>query len=95
MIKLQLLLRHPRPDPGIDDALRALLDGHGIRVTGCGRATLSAEMAPDDFARLFGSAPDQACLRVPDDLQDAITLITGAAPQCASPTPPKGNHAAL
>lgn len=95
MIKLQLLLRHPGTEPGIDDTLRAALAAHGLQVTGCGRASVSVQMAPDDFARLFGPAPDQDCLPVPAALQEAVTLITGAPQQCALPYPPKGKNAAI
>ncbi len=87
MIKLQLLLRHPGAEPEVDPALRALLEAHGIQVSCEGRATISANISEDDFARLFGPhgplaagfaarQADSPALAVPDDLQDAISLIT-------------------
>jgi hypothetical protein len=95
MIKLQLLLRHPSPEPGIDEALRTALAAHGLQVTACGRASVSVQMAPDDFARLFGPAPDTSALPVPAGLQDAITLITSAPQHCAFPHSAKGKNAAI
>ena len=88
MIKLQLLLRHPRPEPEIDPALRALLAAHGIMLSGEGRASLSASVTEDAFVRLFG-APKMAAsftarpleppaLPVPASLAEAISLITVA-----------------
>lgn len=73
MIKLQLLLRHPSAEPGIDPALGEVLAQHGIAVTGVGRASLSAQMThlADGFAPL--SAPE---LPVPSGLVDAISQIT-------------------
>ena len=88
MIKLQLLLRHPQPEPEVDPALRALLDAYGIMLTGEGRATLSASVTEDAFVRLFGAltiAPvstarpfEPAELPVPANLAEAISLITVA-----------------
>ena len=95
MIKLHLLLRHPGAEPGIDEALRAALAAHGLQVTGCGRASVSAQMAPDDFARLFGAAPDVDSLPVPAALQDAVTLIACPPQHCVLPHSPKGKNAAI
>lgn len=88
MIKLQLLLRHPRPQPAVDPALRTLLAAHGIMVTGEGRATLSASVTEDDFVRMFGAPKmsagvtarpfEEPALPVPDALAEAISLITVA-----------------
>ncbi|HEU4777028.1 MAG TPA: hypothetical protein VFS95_09400 [Telluria sp.] len=95
MIKLQLLLRHPGPEPDIDEALRAALAAHGLQVTGCGRASVSVQIAADDFARLFGASPDVTSLPVPADLQDAVTLITCPPKHCVLPYPSKGKNAAI
>ncbi|HEY0060579.1 MAG TPA: hypothetical protein VGC21_00580 [Telluria sp.] len=95
MIKLQLLLRHPGTDPGIDEGLRTALDGMGLCVTGCGRATVSAQIAPDAFARLFGPAPDSTALPVPAPLSGYITLITSAPPHCVTTDSQKGKHGAI
>jgi hypothetical protein len=95
MIKLQLLLRHPGTDPGIDASLRAALAGHGLQVTGCGRATVSAVIDAGDYTRLFGAAPDASALPVPADLAGAVTLITSAPPHCTAPHSPKGKNAAI
>ena len=88
MIKLQLLLRHPRAEPGADPALRALLAARGMTLTGEGRATLSATVSEEDFRRLFGPPQIAAgftagpyeplALRVPADLSHAIEQITVA-----------------
>lgn len=88
MIKLQLLLRHPRSEPEADPALRALLAEHGITLTGEGRASLSASVTEDAFARLFGAPKIAAsftarpfeppALPVPADLAESISLITVA-----------------
>jgi hypothetical protein len=91
MIKLQLLLRHPGQLPAIDAGLGAVLAAHGMRVTGAGRASISADISDGDFTQLFGLAADvrsgfaravQATpsLPVPADLAGAISLIT-VAPQ--------------
>lgn len=95
MIKLQLLLRHPGTEPDIDEALRATLAAHGLQVTGCGRASVSVQIAPDDFARLFGDAPDATALPVPAGLQGAVTLITCPPKHCVLPHSPKGKNAAI
>lgn len=96
MIKLQCLLRHPGSSPELEPALRALLESYGIAVTGAGRASLTAQIAEDDFCHLFGAlpqlesgfAPDlQATpeLAVPPGLVDAISLITIAPRHTAAP----------
>lgn len=95
MIKLQLLLRHPGTEPGIEETLRTALAAHGLQVTGCGRASVSVQIAADDFARLFGDAPDVTALPVPAGLQDAVTLITSAPRHCVLPHSPKGKNAAI
>ena len=98
MIKLQLLLRHPCAEPGLDPALRAQLEALGFAITACGRASVSANVSEDDFARLFGpplpvkagfaagplAAPS---LPVPPALSDAITLIA-VAPHHVATLPP-------
>ena len=87
MIKLQLLLRHPGPNRQLDPALRARLEAHGMAVTGSGCATVTAQIAQDDFDLLFDCQPEHAsgfatgplaapCLRVPPDLLDTISTIT-------------------
>ncbi len=89
MIKLQLLLRHPGTEPELDPALRARLDELGIRVTGSGRASVSAEIDPARFAQLFGPLPETQAgfapapqatpaLPVPPGLAADISLITVA-----------------
>lgn len=100
MIKLQLLLRHPGADPELDPALRAQLEALGLAVTGCGRASVSATVSEDDFARLFGppgpmkagyaaSALATPELPVPPALQGAISLITVAPRHVATHQPPR------
>lgn len=100
MIKLQLLLRHPGAEPELDPALRAQLEALGFAITGCGRASVSASVSEDDFARLFGppqpvkagfaagplAAPG---LPVPPALDDAIALITVAPRHVATQPPPR------
>ena len=88
MIKLQLLLRHPRPEPEVDPALCALLAAYGIMLTGEGRASLSANITEDAFGRLFGALEvaavvtarpfEPAALPVPNALAESISLITVA-----------------
>lgn len=91
MIKLQMLLRRPGANPGLDPALRALLEANGLTITGCGRASVSATMSEQDFARLFGPPPALKAgfaagpvaaaapeLAVPPALLDAVSLITVA-----------------
>ena len=95
MIKLQLLLRHPGTDPAIDAGLQAALEAVGLQVTGSGRATVSAQITPDAFARLFGPTPDLSALPVPASLAGQITLITTAPQHCATTDPLKGKNAAL
>lgn len=102
MIKLQLLLRHPTAQPELDDDLRAQLEKLGIRVTGNGRVTVSAEISPADYEKLFHALPvpsgrpeDTPDLPIPASLEGAVTLIT-IAPQHV-PTEPtgKGKNAAI
>lgn len=93
MIKLQLLLRHPHPEPEAAPALRAQLEQLGITITGEGRASLSATVPEAVFAHLFGPPQIGAgfaagpCasppLAVPPVLSDAISLITVALPNPA------------
>lgn len=92
MIKLQMLLRRPGADPELDPALRTLLEANGLTITGCGRASVSATVSDQDFARLFGPAPAIKAgfaaqsaaataageLTVPPALLDAISLISVA-----------------
>ena len=96
MIKLQLLLRHPHCTPDLDPALQHRLEALGMHVTGSGHASVSAEIAPDAYRRLFDSTPpvEAGCvaevqaapsLPVPRELQDAITLITIAAHHVSTP----------
>lgn len=100
MIKLQLLLRQPSAEPELDPALRAQLEALGLTITGIGRASLSASVSEDDFARLFGpprpvnagfaagplTAPD---LPVPPALAHAISLITIAPHHVATNPHPR------
>lgn len=92
MIKLQLLLHRPQCSPELNPALRERIEALGMRITGVGLATISAEMSLEDYEHLFGMAPPAAvgagcmhsanaapALPVPGDLADAITLITIAA----------------
>ena len=97
MIKLQLLLRQPAPLPEIDPGLRARLEALGLRVTACGRASISADAEPAVAEQLFGPLPplqagfaplSAPALPVPPDLADAISLITIAPPH-AAPCQPK------
>lgn len=96
MIKLQLLLRHPAGLPGIDPSLRARLEGLGLRVTACGRASVSAEADAATAERLFGPLPavqsgfallSAPALPVPPELAGDISMIT-IAPQHAAPCQP-------
>jgi hypothetical protein len=95
MIKLQLLLRHPSTEPAIDAALQADLEALGLEVTGYGRATVSAQITPEAFTGLFGTAPDLSALPVPASLADRITLITSAPQHCATTASSKGKNAAI
>ncbi len=96
MIKLQLLLRHPHCALELDPALRHRIETLGMRVTGSGHASVSAEIDPAAYESLFGAAPpvlsgcvdcaqDAPALSVPRDLEDAITLITIAARHVPTP----------
>lgn len=108
MIKLQLLLRRPGADPELDPLLRALLEANGLTVTGSGRASVSATMPEDEFARLFGQAPElkagfaaapaaaeASALAVPPVLLDSISLITVAPRHTATKHLPRDKHAAI
>lgn len=106
MIKLQLLLRHPRSDIALDPALRARLEQQGFQITGSGRASVSATVSEADFARLFGTppavhagfAPDPLhtpALAVPAALDADISLITVAPHHRATNQSPRGRHAAI
>jgi hypothetical protein len=95
MIKLQLLLRRPSADIALDPAVRAVLESHGLRVTGSGRASVSAEMTEDDFHRLFGPAPPSPDLALPPGLADAVSLVTIAPRHSTTHTTPRVNHAAI
>lgn len=90
MIKLQLLLSRPSAQAQLDPALRGQLEALGMHVTGCGFASVSAEIAPDLYQQLFGpppplqagcvSSPQAApTLPVPAPLADAVRLVTIAA----------------
>jgi hypothetical protein len=98
MIKLQLLLRDPARDRADDTALCALLEAHGMHVTACGLATISAESSQAEAENLFGPIPNvragfasgvtsTPALAIPADLQHAISLIT-IAPRHATPGQP-------
>lgn len=100
MIKLQLLLRHPGAEPELDPDLRAQLEALGLAVTGCGRASLSANVSEDDFTRLFGPPGPLSggfaagllatpALPVPPALQGAISLITVAPHHSAANLQPR------
>ena len=96
MIKLQLLLRHPRPEPELDPALRAALEQLAIHVDAAGRASVSAHMHAADYARLFGQPPLASIeLPVPAALADAVSLITVAPPHVATNPAPGTDHAAI
>lgn len=95
MIKLQLLLRHPSPDITLDPGVRALLESHGLRVTGSGRASVSAEMTEEDFHALFGPAPPSPDLALPAGLTDAVSLVSIAPRHSPMHTNPRVNHAAI
>lgn len=92
MIKLQLLLHRPQCSAELESSLRERIEALGMRITGVGLATVSAEMTHEDYELLFGmppplsvsagcmhSAPAAPTLPVPAELADAITLITIAA----------------
>lgn len=106
MIKLQLLLRRPSLEAELDPALRALIERLGMRVTGAGRASVSAEIAEPDFAKLFGPPPAvragfapsplaAPALPVPAPLSDAVSLITVAPRHSAMRHPPREKHEAI
>ncbi|MCE3603445.1 hypothetical protein LXA47_07470 [Massilia sp. P8910] len=87
MIKLQLVLRDPSRDRIDDPALCALLEAHGLRVTACGMATISAETSLAEAENLFGPIPNvragfasdvtsTPALAIPADLRHAVSLIT-------------------
>lgn len=90
MIKIQLLLHRPQCSPDLDPALRARIESFGMHITAVGLATISADMALEDYEQVFGAAPPTigGCvhspgaaptLPVPRELAEAITLITIAA----------------
>ena len=90
MIKLQLLLSQPNRDAQLDPGVCARLEALGMRITASGAATVSADIAPDAYERLFGPPPPlqagcvatpQAAptLPVPADLADSVKLVTIAA----------------
>ena len=90
MIKLQLLLSQPAEQAQLDPDVQARLEALGMRVTGCGLASVSAEIAPDLYQKLFGPPPPlqagcvatpQAAptLPVPPELADSVKLVTIAA----------------
>ncbi|RSZ58564.1 hypothetical protein HF313_07355 [Massilia atriviolacea] len=98
MIKLQLLLRDPARDRSDDPALCALLEAHGMHVTACGMATISAETSQAEAENVFGPIPNvragfasdvtsTPALAVPADLQHAISLITIAPRHTAAGQP--------
>lgn len=96
MIKLQLLLRHPGKEPELDPALRAALEALGMHVDGVGRASVSAHMAQDDYATLFGQPPLESCeLPIPAALADAVSLITVAPHHVATNLTPGTRNAAI
>ena len=90
MINLQLLLSQPSVEPELDPGMRERLEALGMQVTGSGYATVSAQIAPEHYARLFGAPPPlhggsvatpQAApvLPVPAELADSVKLVTIAA----------------
>ncbi len=95
MIKLELLLRRPAADPVLDPAVRTLLEQHGLRVTGAGRASVSAQLTEAAFAALFGKVDPNAELMVPAPLADAISVAAIAPRHCVTHHPFKARHAAL
>ena len=95
MIKLQLLLRRPSPDIALDPAVRAALEAHGFAVSASGRATVSANMAAQDFERLFGHPPLPAELPVPPGLGEFVSLITLTPRHSVIHHTPRVKHAAI
>ncbi|MDQ1831353.1 hypothetical protein [Massilia scottii] len=98
MIKLQLLLRDPARDRSDDPALCALLEAHGMHVTACGMATISAETSLADAEKLFGpisnvragfasDVTSTPALAIPADLEHAVSLITIAPRHAATSQP--------
>ena len=90
MIKLQLLLHRPPCSQGLDPELQQRIEALGMRITGVGLATVSAEMDPCKYEHLFGAPPplQAGCMHspqaaptlpVPPEIAEAITLITIAA----------------
>lgn len=75
MIKLQMLL-HSLTRAALDEpALRSQLSQLGIRATGVGLATVSAEISADAFEKVWGKPP---------------AVVSGFAPDleaCALPVP--------
>ena len=101
MIKLQLLLRQSVTGQDLHPDLCSALDQLGIHVTIHGRVTVSAEVAPADYQRLFHAEPyaperpeDTPELPIPASLEGLVTLIT-VAPQHVSTAPGKKTNAAL
>lgn len=102
MIKIQLLLRRPASQPELEAGLRDKLEQLGIHVLGAGRVTVTAELSPAAFEKLFGLEPASACspgsspdLPIPDILKDVVTLITVAPAHVLTGTTGKGTNAAI
>lgn len=104
MIKLQLLLRHPSPEPALDAGLRARLEQHRFTITGSGRASISATMSESDFAATFGEhgslqsgfAPLSASpLPIPPALEPDISLITFVPRHGTTNHHPRVHHASV
>jgi hypothetical protein len=57
MVKLALLLRPEHRKPGSVARVEELAGSLGLRATGSGRTTVSAELSLDAFVALFGSPP--------------------------------------
>jgi hypothetical protein len=60
VIKVQLLLRPEWRNPAGSNQAAAAATALGMKITGTGAATLSAELSAERFAELFGAAPTPA-----------------------------------
>lgn len=104
MIKLQLLLRHPRPEPELEAGVRARLEQHGFVIDGSGRASVTVHITEAGFDQLFAQpAPLPAGLAstptsdlpVPPGLREDITLITCAPRHATTHHQPRVQHASI
>ena len=85
MVLLQILLRSEwRTPQGVEDVKR-ILESLGITPTGQGSATISAELDPELFEKLFGASSTslglaEKDLAVPPELQRHLQSISVAPP---------------